>query len=94
MRRGHRRGHAALESTPGRTEPVVVPVFPSVRAHTMCELLGPPTSPEQTSSEQSRGQEFKSVLSPPGGATVAAEWSHLCRGPEDLGRQPGGAGPL
>ena len=54
-------------------EPVVVLVFPSVRAHTIYELMGPPTRPEQTSSEQSRGQEFKSVLSPPGGAAVAAE---------------------
>lgn len=72
-RRGHRRGHAALELAPGRMEPVVVLVFPSVRAHTIYELMGPPTSPEQTSSEQSRGQEFKSVLSPPGGAAVAAE---------------------
>ena len=62
--------------------------------HTVCELMGPPRSPEQTSSEQTGGQEFKSVLSPPGGATVAAGRSHLCRGPEALGGQPGGAGPV
>ena len=65
-----------------------------LRVHTVCELMGPPRSPEQISSEQTGGQEFKSVLSPPGGATVAAGRSHLCRGPETLGGQPGGAGPV
>lgn len=69
-------------------------MFPSTCAHTVCELMGPPRSPEQTSSEQTGGQEFKSVLSPPGGATEAAGRSHLCRGPEALGGQPGGAGPV